>query len=246
MILRILNKTNFIQKFLTPISRINELCTLTVQKNNIYNLNRTADTNFSLYSVCSDVETEGVEENVNLSFADVKKLIKVLDCLSENSLNLFLNKNNVEYNDKGTKFRFHLINDNIVKSPNYNIDKINALQFDTEFKLTNTIHSHLIKSSTFITDSNKIYISTENGCVMAELTDKSKNNIDSYSVKISDFYGGDSITKPVSFNFDLFRNLSYLKTTEASVRLNTKMGFIAFDIQDDKYKLKYTATAYSI
>jgi hypothetical protein len=85
MILRILNKTNFIQKFLTPISRINELCTLTVQKNNIYNLNRTADTNFSLYSVCSDVETEGVEENVNLSFADVKKLIKVLDCLSENS-----------------------------------------------------------------------------------------------------------------------------------------------------------------
>jgi hypothetical protein len=37
-----------------------------------------------------------------------------------------------------------------------------------------------------------------------------------------------------------------LKTTDAVVRLNTKMGFIAFDIEDDKYKLKYTATAYSI
>jgi hypothetical protein len=246
MILRILNRTNFTQKFLTPISRINELCTLTVQKNSIYNLNRTADTNFSLYSVCSDVETEGIEENVNLSFADVKKLIKVLDCLSVNTLDLVLNKNNVEYNDKGTKFRFHLINDNIVKSPNYNIDKINALQFDVDFKLNTTTHSHLIKSSTFITDSNKIYISTEDGCVLAELTDKSKNNIDSYSVKISDFYGGTSIDKPISFNFDLFRNISYLKTTDAVVRLNTKMGFIAFDIEYDKYKLKYTATAYSI
>ena len=40
--------------------------------------------------------------------------------------------------------------------------------------------------------------------------------------------------------------ISYLKTTDAIVRLNTKMGFIAFDIEDDKYKLKYTATAYSI
>ena len=246
MILRILNKANFTQKFLTPISRINELCTLTVQKNSIYNLNRTADTNFSLYSVCSDVETEGIEDNVNLSFADIKKLIKVLDCLSVNTLDLVLNKNNVEYNDKGTKFRFHLINDNIVKSPNYNIDKINALQFDVDFKLNTTTHSHLIKSSTFITDSNKIYISTEDGCVLAELTDKSKNNIDSYSVKISDFYGGTSIDKPISFNFDLFRNISDLKTTDAVVRLNTKMGFIAFDIEYDKYKLKYTATAYSI
>jgi hypothetical protein len=196
--------------------------------------------------VCSDVETEGIEDNVNLSFADIKKLIKVLDCLSVNTLDLVLNKNNVEYNDKGTKFRFHLINDNIVKSPNYNIDKINALQFDVDFKLNTTTHSHLIKSSTFITDSNKIYISTEDGCVLAELTDKSKNNIDSYSVKISDFYGGTSIDKPISFNFDLFRNISYLKTTDAVVRLNTKMGFIAFDIEDDKYKLKYTATAYSI
>jgi hypothetical protein len=246
MILRILNKNNFTQKFLIPISRINELCTLTVQKDNIYNLNRTADTNFSLYSVCSEVETEGIEEKVNLSFADIKKLIKVLDLLDENTLELNLNKNNIEYNNKGTKFRFHLINDNIVKSPNYNIDKINNLKFDTEFKLTSSIHSHLIKSSTFITDSNKIYIFTENGFVMGELTDKSKNNIDSYSVKISDFYGGDTIIKPLSFNFDLFRNISYLKTTEALVRLNTNMGFIAFDIEDDKYKLKYTATAYSI
>jgi len=246
MILRILNKNNFTQKFLNPISRINELCTLTVQKDNIYNLNRTADTNFSLYSVCSEIQTEGIEEKINLSFADIKKLIKVLDCLSENTLELNLNKNNIEYNDKGTKFRFHLINDNIVKSPNYNIDKINNLQFNTEFKLNSTTHSHLIKSSTFITDSNKIYISTENGYVMGELTDKSKNNIDSYSIKISDFYGGDSITKPLSFNFDLFRNISYLKTTESLVRLNTNMGFIAFDVEDDKYKLKYTATAYSI
>jgi hypothetical protein len=246
MILRILNKTNFTQKFLTPISRINELCTLTVQKDSIYNLNRTADTNFSLYSVCSEIQTEGIEEKVSLSFADIKKLIKVLDLLSENSLDLIINKNNIEYNDKGTKFRFHLINDNIVKSPNYNIDKINSLQFNTEFKLSSTVHSHLIKSSTFITDSNKIYISTENGYVLGELSDKSKNNIDSYSIKISDFYGGDSITKPLSFNFDLFRNISYLKTTEALVRLNSNMGFIAFDIEDDKYKLKYTATAYSI
>jgi hypothetical protein len=152
----------------------------------------------------------------------------------------------VEYKSNGTKFKFHLINDNIVKSPNYNIEKIKSLQFDNEFKLNISVYNMLIKSSTFITSSNKIYISTENGYVLAELTDKSKNNIDSYSTKISDVYGGAAIEKALSFNFDLFRNISFLKTSDVLVRLNTKVGFIAFDVDDDKYNLKYTATAYSI
>jgi len=246
MILRILNKTNFTQKFLHPVSRINDLCTLTVQENSIYNLNRTADSNFSLYSVCTDVETIDFTENVNLSFADIKKFIKAFDCIADNTIDLVINSNSVEYKSNGTKFKFHLINDNIVKSPNYNIEKIKSLQFDNEFKLNISVYNMLIKSSTFITSSNKIYISTENGYVLAELTDKSKNNIDSYSTKISDVYGGAAIEKALSFNFDLFRNISFLKTSDVLVRLNTKVGFIAFDVDDDKYKLKYTATAYSI
>lgn len=245
MILRILNKANFTQKFLHPISRINDLCTLTIQENSIYNLNRTVDSSLSLYSVCEDIEVLDYTEKTNISFADIKKFIKAFDCISDATVDLIINANSVEYKSNGTKFKFHLINDNIVKSPNYNIEKINSLQFDNEFMMNISIYNLLIKSSTFITNSNKIYIGTDGGNVIAELTDKSKSNVDSYSTKISEVYSGSSIEKPLSFNFDLFRNVSFLKTTDILIRINNK-GFIAFDVVDDKYKLKYTATAYSV
>ena len=139
-----------------------------------------------------------------------------------------------------------LINDNIVRSPNYSIEKINSLKFDTEFLMNASMFNTLIKSSTFITSSNKKYLSTQDGTVIAELNDKSKDNIDTFSTKISDVYKGDSIENPLGFDFDMFRNISALKSPEVLIRLNTNVGFIAFDVDEDNYKLKYTATAYSI
>jgi hypothetical protein len=47
----------------------------------------------------------------------------------------------------------------------------------------------------------------------------------------------------MSFNFDLFRNLSLLKIPEVAVSLNSQIGVIAFNVQDDNYKLKYISTA---
>lgn len=246
MILRILNKNNFTQKFLQPISRINDLCSLIIEGNAIYNLNRTADNNFSLYSLCTEVETIDYTEKTTLSFADIKKFIKVFDCIQENTIDLIIHSNYVEYKSNGTRFKFHLINDNIVRSPNYSIEKINSLKFDTEFLMNASMFNTLIKSSTFITSSNKIYLSTQDGAVIAELNDKSKDNIDTFSTKISDVYKGDSIENPLGFDFDMFRNISALKSPEVLIRLNTNVGFIAFDVDEDNYKLKYTATAYSI
>lgn len=244
MKLKILNRINFIQKFLSPISKINDLCTLTIEDNQIYSINRTVDNNFSLYSRTSDIELIDCEEKVNLSFSDIKKFIKILECINEDSVELILNPNNIEYKSSAVKFKFHLINDNIVKSPNFNLDKINGLEYNLGFKLSLVMFNTLMKSSVFITNSNKIYISTENGNIIGELNDKTKTNIDTYTSKLSDVYVGDSISTPLAFNFDLFRNISFLKTSELDVSLNTNKGIIAFDVCDDKYKLKYIAVAH--
>jgi hypothetical protein len=133
MKLKILNKSNFLQKFLSPISKINDLCTLTIEKDLIYNINRSADSNFSLYSTSSDIEVLDYEDKRNLSFSDIKKFIKILDCINQEEIILYLNPNNIEFKSSNTKFKFHLINDNIVKSPNFNIDKINSMEYDLEF-----------------------------------------------------------------------------------------------------------------
>lgn len=242
MSLKILNKSSFIQKFLTPISKINELCSLTLENNSISNLNRTADTNFSLYALTDDIKYEGSKRVI--SFADIKRFIKVLDCIpSDTNLELILNENSIEYSSHSTRFKFHLIDDNIVRGPSFSIDKINSLEFDCEFTFSHSAYMSLIKSSTFIVDSSKIYLHNEGENVIAELTDKTKNNIDTYSTVISNTFKGDNIEKAIGFDFDLFKNVSFPKNEEIKIKLNTKIGFVAFEIQDGNYKLKYIATA---
>ena len=242
MKLKILNKNSFIQKFLTPISKINELCSLTLEHDSIFNLNRTSDTNFSLYAKTEDVKYEG--EKRSISFSDIKRFIKVLDCIPlDANIELNVNENNIEYACHSTRFKFHLINDSIVRGPSFNIEKINSLEFDGEFNFDYNSYISLIKSSTFIVDSSKIYLHSEGENVIAELTDKTKSNIDTYSTVISNNFTGQQISKPIGFDFDLFKNISFPKNGEIKIRLNTKIGFVAFEIQDGNNKLKYIATA---
>lgn len=243
MSLKIINKTEFIQKFLLPISKINELCSLTLEDNTISNLNRTADTNFSLYALTTDIEYKGNKRV--LSFSDIKRFIKVLDCIpSDENINLILNENNIEYSSHSTRFKFHLIDDNIVRGPSFNIDKINSLEYNCEFSFNHNSYMNLIKSNTFIVDSSKIYFHNEGETVIAELTDKTKSNIDTYSTTISDNFKGDKIEKPIGFDFDLLKNVSFPKNgKEIKIKLNTKIGFVAFEIEEGNYKLKYIATA---
>ena len=243
MRLKINNRIEFVQKFLNPISRINDLCTLKIQSDGITNLSRTSDNSFALYANCTDVEVLDYEIDQNISFSDIKKFIKAFDCIQSSSVELLISKNKIEYISPDIKFKFHLIDDNIIKSPNFTVDKINSFTYDTEFKLYPPVITSLVKSSTFITDSNKIYIQTKETKVFGELSDKTRDNIDSFTTVLSEEYTGKATESPLVFNFDVFRNISILKVQEMDVKLNTERGFIAFDVREDKYNLKYIATA---
>lgn len=241
MNLKIKNKQYFIQNFLNPISKINDLCSLILENNQIYSFNRTPDSTFTLFSFCDDVEYEG--EKRILSFAEIKKFIKAFDCISQDEeIILELNENNIEYKSHLNKFKFHLINDNIVRGPNYSIEKMNSLEFDAEFKLSYQTYLNLIKSSTFIS-TEKIYLYTQDGKVFGELTDKTKKNVDSYSLIICDSFNGDEFNDPLAFDFNLFRSLSISKNSDIDIKINTK-GIIAFIIDQVNYKLKYISTAH--
>ena len=239
--LKIRNKKNFIQNFLNPISKVNELCSLNLNKDNIYNLNRTADGNFILFAFTDSVSYDG--EKRCLSFADIKKFIKAFECIpQEENIDLKINENNIEFTSHINRFKFHLIDDNIVRGPNYTLDKINSLQFDTEFNLSYNSYLDLIKSSTFLS-TEKVYLSTRGTNVFAELTDKTKSNVDSFELVISDKFTGDELDSPLCFDLNLFRSISFSKNGEALLKINSK-GIIEFGVDQDNYKLKYIATAH--
>lgn len=219
-----------------------DMSIVTIDKNGATSLNKTVDNSIILYAKTTDVEY--VNELTKLNIPDIKKLIRALDCLQSATptINLQINRNSIEYKSSGTKFKFHLIEDGIITPPNINIQKIESFEYDITFKLSVHSFNSLLKSSTFLTESNKVYISTEEGAVYAELTDKGKSNTDSYKTAISTEYSGSEIIKEIPFSFDLFRSCSLLKADFIQVSINTSKSIIAFDITDDNYKLKYIST----
>lgn len=240
MIISLNNKNDFVNKFLNPISRVNDLVTIKVDGNEVSSLNRTSDNNTILYASCNDITCD-TTHNVNIP--DVKKLIKALDGITDNQVSLTVNPNNLEYKSSTVKFKFHLLEDGIIAVPNLNINKINNFQYNVRFKMTTQSLTNLLKSSTFITDSNKMYIFSEGSVVYGELTDRSKHNIDMYTTVLTTAYDGEAIDKPIPFSFDTFRLLSTLKSNAFDVSLNTERGILAMDIIENGYKLKYISTS---
>ena len=240
MIISLNNKNDFVNKFLNPISRVNDLVTIKVDGNEVSSLNRTSDNNIILYASCNDITCD-TTHNVNIP--DVKKLIKALDGITDNQVSLTVNPNNLEYKSNTVKFKFHLLEDGIIAVPNLNINKINNFQYNVRFKMTTQSLTNLLKSSTFITDSNKMYIFSEGSVIYGELTDRSKHNIDMYTTVLTTAYDGEAIDKPIPFSFDTFRLLSTLKSNAFDVSLNTERGILAMDIIENGYKLKYISTS---
>jgi len=239
MELIISNKDRFCNKFLSPITRIGEMAILSIKSNTISSLNKTADNNIILYA---ETALENASD-VNLNIPDVKKLIKILECIDGDEIKLKLHNNNIEYKSEKTRFKYHLLEDGIINIPNISIDKINKFTYNTSFEVTTQTFNSLLKSSIFITDSNKVYLYSENGNIYADLTDRSRHNVDNYTTILSNTYQGDELKKAIPFSFDVFRLITNLSSNIIKISVNSEKGIILFEITDSEYKLSYISTA---
>ncbi len=123
-------------------------------------------------------------------------------------LDLNINSNNIQYSGNGVKFKYHLFEEGFITRPNINLDKINKFKFDVEFNLDKILLQRLFKGSTFASETNKIYFYTENGNLMAELTDRARHNTDNFTLSLGKT---DIELKPVPVNLDNIRLLSIVK-----------------------------------
>ena len=150
-----------------------------------------------------------------------------------------INSNNLQYNGNGVKFKYHLFEEGLITKPNINLDKISKFTFDVEFSLDKVTLQRLFKGSTFASETNKIYFYTENGSLMAELTDRARHNTDNFTLNLGE---ASFDLKPVPVNLDNIRLLSIIDD-EFSVKINTEYGVVVFDIESKDIKLKYIISA---
>jgi len=236
--LSINNRDQFIDSFLGSITRVAEDCIINVASDNINCLCSTSDGTLVQYTEFN--HTNSFTQCLNIP--DVKRLHKIMSCTSGDSFDLTVDTNSISYKSSDTRFKFYLLDDDILQPPAISIDKINSLEFDTVFNIDHSKLTDLIKGSTFANESEKMYIYTdENGHVYGELTDKEKPNMDSFCVKLTD-EKSKTIT-PLALNFENIRIVSSTRCNSLKISVNTTLSVLKVDINHDTCNISYIISA---
>tara|TARA_R110002094_G_scaffold14191_2_gene25113 strand:+ start:140 stop:862 length:723 start_codon:yes stop_codon:yes gene_type:complete len=233
--LKVTNKSEFL-KFLDAVSKINDRGVIfDIKKEKVSSLVSSVDNTLILYS--EYVTDLGFEDKLNVP--DVKKLRHVIDTIEAEDIEITINPNNLQYNGTDVKFKYHLYEEGFITRPNINLDKISKFTSNVKFTIDKTSLHRIFKGSTFASETNKVYFYTENGQLMAELTDRSRHNTDNFTISLG---SADFNLDPIPVNLDNIRLLSIIDD-EFNVKINTEFGVVIFDIQNDGIKLKYIISA---
>ena len=121
MILPIKNRDNFIKNFLNPVSRLAPNCTLDVDDK----LSTVVHNNSNIFLKAEyKLDWDDHSSSCLLCLPDTIKLIKILSCLDEDSIDLKVEENCITYNNNNNRFKYHLFDDSLsLKSP-FDFDKI--------------------------------------------------------------------------------------------------------------------------
>lgn len=236
-----INSQLFKKLFLEQISKISDSAVVNLSDNKLKCLACTPD-NSVILSIEFPVEQSNNDTPITLNIGDIKKLIRAIDCIDNEKATFQLHNNNLTYKDKNIQFKYHLLENGIIPQPKINTQKLDKLEFDSKFVLQDKSLNEIIKASTFSTDSNKIYLSSEANILKGNLTDMTRFNIDSFETIVSDKFEGSKIQN-LCLNFEVFRILSTGKFNELKCQISSKIGVVLFSFENNIITTKYIVSA---
>lgn len=233
------DKKIFVSGFLQLISKINDSCVIKVTDTGFSSTVSTSDASVILHTTYNiPVDVDG---DITLNIADIKKIVKAIECIQEDKFTIAVDKNNISYTGRDIRFKYHLLEDNIITPPKINVQKIDQLEYPVTFTVPYKSLLELIRGSTFSTDSNKLYIYSEDGKILGDLTDRSRHNVDSLSIPLCD-YSGPQLSN-IILNFELIRIISSVRVKQLECKINPKLGVILFQFADNLTKTKYISSS---
>lgn len=238
---------SFLEKLLKPVNRLTESCVLKADKNDLYSICSSPDNTVILYAKTTLPFT--LNEAVRLNLISIKKLLSGLECLGDDGeFSIEYNINSIKCEVKSpdnekTFFKYHLVDDSVIRETPVNLNKISQLKFDTEFVLDTGKIKQIMAGYAFASDLTKIYFFTREGKVYAEINDRTLQNVDNMTLVISDSFTGSDITDAIPVNVEVFKNLASCKT-DIKVKINNQYKvFIFQNKEDDEVELKYIVSA---
>jgi hypothetical protein len=230
-----IQKRSEFAEFVDAISKVNDSAIITATEGEPGTLSSIVASEDNTLILYAENQVDGVNYSGGCNIPDLKKLSRIVDSINKDSFKFIVNSNNLEYSGSDVKFKYHLYEEGFLTKPSVNIDKIKSFKYDLTFKLTKANIQSIMKGCSFATQTNKVYFFTEDGCLKAELTDRSRHNTDVFCQNLADV---DFTLKPIPINID---NLKLVATISdvINVSINTDYGVIIFDISNNSTKLKY-------
>jgi hypothetical protein len=236
-----------LEKLLKPVNRLTESCVLRNNTDSLYTLCSSSDNSVILFAKTSLPVSI---PNTKFNIINIKKLLTGLDCLgNDGEFKIIHNDNNIicksinSASGENNHFKYHLMDDGVIKESSVNVEKIAALSPDTVFEIPLTKIKQIMSAYFFVNDVNKIYFYTKDDKVFAEIDDKTLQNVDNVSLLVSNEFTGQALLSPMSVKIEVFKLLASSKTS-IKVKINNEFKVFIFETQeDDNTQLKYIISA---
>ena len=219
-----------LEKLLKPVNRLTESCVLRSKNDFIYTICSSIDNSVILYALTT---LPIAISPVKLNIINVKKLLTGLDCLGDDGeFKMLHNDNNIICKSSNTAtgennhFKYHIVDDNIIKESTVNLEKIITLKSDTIFEIPLAKIRQIMSAYSFVNDVNKIYFYTKDDKVFAEINDQTLQNIDNVSLLVSNEFEGEALLSPMSVKIEVFKLLASSKTS-IKVKINNYRWIIS-------------------
>lgn len=240
--LKINNKSDFVNTFLSPISKLAENTVIKVRDKEIVSVSSSSDG--TLIVNCTFKQENEVDETIFLNIPDINRLIKVLSCVETDDLNLLYDNNNIQYKSKQIGFKYHLLDDGIIETPSVDLNKIKSIDFPFRFKIDQQSINQLVKGSTFTTETDKIYFHVDDGNVMASLTDRQRHNVDCYTQCVAETHKGDLNGKELALSFETMRIISSIRFDDLIVNVNPELNVFLFQVETKSSTIIVVSSGY--
>lgn len=235
------NKESFVQKFLQPISKLADNVSIIPGDKELYAVCSSQDGSIVLLAnLKTDVNTQGI---LKINLPDIKKFVRLLDCIDSIDLELTLEDNHIKYNTSSFKFNYYLLEDSYMQRCPVNPEKIKQLSYDSSFILTNSKFNEILKGSSIATDTDKLYFYTKNDSVYAELNDFERQNVNNITYLVNEKYAGEPIKSALPLNLENVRMLAGLRADNITVKINNTLKVTLFEVEDEYVSIKFIISA---
>ena len=236
-----LNKETFVQKFLTPVSKLADNISISINENEIFTTCASPDGSVVfLASYKTDTAIKGIPR---INLPDIKKFVRLLDCIEEDNIVVTIENNHLKHTTPSFKFNYFLLEDSYMQRCPVNPEKIKQLKYDTAFLLPVSRFNDVLKGSSIATDSDKLYFYTKDEKVYCELNDLERQNINNITYLVADKFVGENIKNTLPLNLENIRLLAGSKCEEFTVKVNNDLKVTLFQIEEKNIDIKFIISA---